>query len=192
MNTPSYFVRLIIALYAIVMVLTMVWCLPLKRKVLLTNREEFGVAVIQGVKYRVPFRDQTVMPTFSVDDPLGYLFLSNGEDGGCLVGALLKLGICVMLQIVLWNFDINDPFNKRHIKYFRFIIYLLIALLASDFVKNVYTSNWAITFKGGLNGYQYKVPYNFSAYIIILFILSVVITAYRRAVKNQRELELVI
>jgi hypothetical protein len=190
--TGRIYLHCIVVGYAAYMVFAIVSCMSLKRHVLLVKRQEFGVAIINGVKYRVPFRDERTMPTFDVENPIDFLFLSDKESCECLTSSIVKLFITVVFEILLLKFDSTDPLNEWHIKYYRLLIGALIALLFSEFFKYMFTNNWVSTFKGGLDGYQYGSEANFITIIIVIAILDIVIAAYKKAIQNQKELELTI
>jgi hypothetical protein len=188
MRFSKFWAMLFVACYAIFMLLMVISCFRLSRRVVIEDRELHGYVIINGTKYTVPFRSQKTAVSLPVTNPVAFLLVSTTEQDECFVTALLKLSICILLLIFLWNFDFSDPFNIRNLKLPLIIGRLAIALIITDLIKAWYTSDWVT----GLGDFKYQVTYSSAAYMTAFFIIALFATWYIKAVNNRRELELTI
>jgi hypothetical protein len=160
-------------------------CLSLNRRVVVEDRELHGYIIIKGTKYLVPFHSQKTAVSLPVTNPIAFLFVSTTEQDECFVTALLKLTICILLLVFMWNVDLSDPFNIKNLKLPLIIGRLIIVLIISDLVKGWYTAGWVT----GLGDFKYLVTYSMIAYMVALIIVVLFVTWYIKAVKYHRELE---
>jgi hypothetical protein len=164
----------------------------MQRSVPLESRQEGGIVILNGVKHAVPYQIEKTLIRFDIDNFADFLLLANGAENESFTTLILQLVVCVMIEILLWKLNFSDPFNSRQLKSFIWVCNLLILVFVAELCKNTYTISWVRNSAQGLGRYQFVSGFNVFYYIILVWIVRMIVSFYRKGVKTHQELEFVI
>lgn len=181
-----------IVLYGGVLFMQLQSDFSMQRAIMVENKQPGGIIMLSGVKHTVPYRTEKTLVKFEIDNATDFLLLSNGEPNESFITSILKLGICVFLLIIIWNFDFLDPFNTRHLKQISILCNLAIGLIFIEYLKYYYTMQWANDTKHGLGDFKFISDFNLFYYIASIWIVRMIISFYQSGVKAKQELEFTI
>jgi hypothetical protein len=170
--------------------------LLMHREVCLESSRDNGAISIKGVRYSTASITQKVVVRFNISHTDEFLLMSNGDAEDCFLTSLMKFGLSILFAVMLWRVDLLDPFNPRHLKGFRLAFNLLILLFFLITFKNVWTHQWVNAQIGIQNYrndvYQYNVGFSNAFYMILIWLMRMIISFYKKGVQNQLELELTV
>lgn len=181
-----------IAIYMAILVAELKSQMAMQRSIPLESRQDGGLISTKGIKQTVPYMINRTLVKFDIDNISDFFLLTNGEENENPLTLFLKLVICIMVEILLWNFDFTDPFNSRQAALSIWVCNLLIVLFFAAACKNIYTGQWVNQPGRGIAPFKFISGYDNVIYIVLAWLLRMVVSFYRKGVKTNQELELVI
>ena len=174
----------------------LVSCLHLSRHVPIENKSPHGVESIN--QFNVSHRYEHALISLPINNPLDFLFLSTTDDNECFGTTVLKLTMCVVAGIFILQFNENDPFNVRVPYLIQIFSTLMVALFFCESIKTFYTAQVISempVFKTQSSDSQWEYNKQGPSYILLTMqfaVMGFLLSAYIKAVKNKRELDLTI